>query len=38
MDIKEIVGWLNHNLSLKWNDEIATARDLLLQQMETEGN
>jgi hypothetical protein len=31
MDIKEIVGWLNHSLTLKWNDEIATARNLLLK-------
>lgn len=36
MLIKEIVGWLNHSLTLKWSDEIATVRDLLLKTGETE--
>jgi hypothetical protein len=29
MSINEIVGWLNHSLTLEWNDEVAQARDLL---------
>lgn len=31
MSINEMVGWLNHSLTLEWNDDVAAARDLLLK-------
>ena len=33
MNTQEIIGWLNHSLTLEWNQQVAEARDLLEKQL-----
>jgi hypothetical protein len=29
MSIQELIGWLNHNLTLNWDNDLAQVRDIL---------
>lgn len=29
MNTKEIIAWLNHSLTINWDDNLAKARDIL---------
>jgi len=29
MSLQELIGWLNHSLTLNWDNDLAKARDIL---------